>query len=256
MNKIRTIIADDEPLARKKIALMLDPHSEVEVLAECGNVRQTVEAVHKHKPALLFLDVQMPDGDGFQALEKISPEASPVVIFTTAYAEYAISAFEANALDYLLKPFDEPRLMKSLLRAKAHLTTVSRAETAGRLLDSSSLAREPAAASDRIVIKADGRIVFVNLSEIDWIGAASNYVRLHVGASSYLVRNTLSETESKLDQNRFVRVHRSIIVNVDRIREIASCNSGEFIVTLTNGKELPASRSYRENLEPLLIRTL
>jgi two-component system LytT family response regulator len=256
MNRIRTIIADDEPLARKKLGLMLAGDTDVQILAECANVRQTVEAIHKHKPTLLFLDVQMPDGDGFLALERISPEEAPVVIFTTAYDEYAIRAFEANALDYLLKPFDEPRLMKSLVRAKAHLLTISRAETACRLLDSASLSAKPASESERIVIKADGRIVFLNLSEIDWIEAASNYVRLHVGASSYLIRNTLSETEAKLNPTRFVRMHRSIIVNVDRIKELSPCNSGEFIVTLTNGKELPASRNYRENLEPLLIRTL
>jgi two-component system LytT family response regulator len=256
MTLIRTVIADDEPLARQKLALLLSADPGVQVVAECANARQTVEAIRKHKPAVLFLDVQMPDGDGFLVLERISPELAPVVIFTTAYDEYAIRAFEANALDYLLKPFDEPRLMKSLLRAKSHLITASRADTARQLLDSTSLGAEKTPEPERIVIKADGRIVFLNLSEIDWVEAASNYVRLHVGGASYLIRNTISETETKLDKHKFVRIHRSVIVNVDRIKELSPCNSGEFIVTLTNGKELSASRNYRENLEPLLIRTL
>jgi two-component system LytT family response regulator len=254
--KVEVVIADDEPLARKKLSLLLEKDPEVCLVEECGTVQQTIEAVNGKKPDLLFLDIQMPDGEGFLALEKIAPGAMPVVIFTTAFDQHAVRAFEANALDYLLKPFDETRFVKSLGRAKAYLAATASAGAISGLMDSLGALANGRVHPERLVFRAEGRMVFVNPCEIDWIEAASNYVRLHVGAGSYLVRSTVGEAEARLDAKRFVRIHRSVIVNGDRIKELKACNSGEFIVTLTNGKQLPASRGFRENIEKLLNRML
>lgn len=256
MSKVQVIIADDEPLARKKLTLLLQKDPEICLVEECGTVQQTVDAVNGKKPDLLFLDIQMPDGDGFLALERIAAEAMPVVIFTTAYDQHAVRAFEANALDYLLKPFDETRLIKSLGRAKSYLSAASSAVTMSGLIDSLGALARGRPQSERLVFRAEGRMVFLNPAEIDWIEAASNYVRLHLGTTSYLVRGTVGETEARLDRKRFVRIHRSVIVNVDCIKEVKACNSGEFMVTLTHGKQLPASRGYRENVERLFEKML
>jgi two-component system LytT family response regulator len=254
--KLEVIIADDEPLARKKLSLLLQNDPEVRLVGECSTVQQTVDAVNAEKPDLIFLDIQMPDGDGFLALERIAPDAMPVVIFTTAYDQHALRAFEAHALDYLLKPFDETRFVKSLARAKSYLAAASSAQTVAGLIDSLGALSHSRHQSERLVFRAEGRVVFLNPSEIDWIEAASNYVRFHVGAASYLVRSTIGETEARLDRKQFVRIHRSVIVNADRIKEVKACNSSEFMVTLTSGKELPASRGYREKIERLLEKML
>jgi two-component system LytT family response regulator len=256
MSKIKAILADDEPLARKKLSLLLASDEGVEVVQHCANVRETVEAVNALRPALLFLDVQMPDGDGFDALSQLKTEAMPYVIFTTAYDQYALQAFDANALDYLLKPFDERRFAKALERAKARIALAEEASTATALVNSLKTMAMERNGRERFVIKTEGRLLFLKLGEIDWLEAASNYVRLHVGQASYLTRSTMSEVEQKLAGSRFIRIHRSIIVNADRIKEVRPCNSGEFIVTLVDKKDLPASRGYRENLEPLLARTV
>jgi two-component system, LytTR family, response regulator len=256
MSRIRAILADDEPLARKKLSLLLASDSEVEVLRQCTNLRETVESVNTLRPALLFLDVQMPDGDGFEALSRVKTEAMPYVIFTTAYDQYALRAFDANALDYLLKPFDEGRFAKALDRAKTQIAMAEEVSTATALVNSLKTMATERIGRERFVIKTEGRLLFLKLGEIDWLEAASNYVRLHVGAAEYLTRSTMSEVEQKLAGSRFIRIHRSVIVNADRIKEVRPCNSGEFIVTLVDKKELPASRGYRENLEPLLARTV
>jgi len=256
MKKIATIVADDEPLARKKLSMLLENDAEIEIVQQCANVRQTVGAVNAMRPALLFLDVQMPDGDGFEALSQFRPEAMPYVIFTTAYDQYALRAFDANALDYLLKPFDQARFAKALQRAKTQLAMAQEASSASSLVNSLKTLAQERVDRDRFVIKTEGRLLFLKLAEIDWLEAASNYVRLHVGQASYLTRSTMSEVEQKLAGSRFIRIHRSIIVNTDRIKEVRPCNSGEFIVTLSDKKDLPASRGYRENLEPLLTRTV
>lgn len=250
VNKIFTIVADDEPLARKKLAFLLGKESDVLLLAECSCVEQTVSEVNTKKPHLLFLDIEMPDGNAFEALERIDPESMPVVIFTTAYDTHAVRAFEANVLDYLLKPFDEVRFRKSLDRAKLDLTNRKRSNTSSGLMNSMDILSSTL--KQKLVFRAGGRMLFVNPSEIDWVEAASNYIRLHVGSSSYLVRTTIREVETRLDPEQFMRIHRSVIVNADRIKEMKACNSGEFMVTLSNGKVLPASRSYRENIDSLL----
>ena len=254
MNKISVVIADDEPLARTKLTLLLEKEPGMSLLADCSTVAETISAVNAKRPQLLFLDIQMPDGDGFEALEKILPDAMPAVIFTTAYDTHAVRAFEADALDYLLKPFDEVRFHKSLDRAKSYLAdqrSLSGVSGLMRSIDALASGRR-----QKLVFRAEGRMVFLNPGEIDWVEAASNYIRLHTSISSYLVRSTITEAEARLDGGRFARIHRSVIVNVDKIKELRACNSGEFIVTLTTGKMLPASRGYRENIEGLVQKII
>jgi two-component system LytT family response regulator len=253
---IRTVIADDERLARQKLLILLESEPPVTVVAECQDGRQTVAAVRSFRPDLLLLDIQMPDLDGFQVLSEISEVEIPVVIFTTAFDQYAIRAFQANALDYLLKPFDRERLHLAMERARSELRKASDRAITHRILNLLSQVRSvPRAVADphdRLVIKANGRVVFVDLENIEWIEAAANCVRLHVGKESYLFRETISRISDRLDANHFVRIHRSTIVNVDKIKELIPVNSGEYIVVLRTGKELSCSRGYRAALQEIV----
>ena len=253
---IRTVIADDERLARQKLRLLLKPEPEVEIVAECRDGRETIAAIRSVKPDLVLLDIQMPDLDGFQVLEEIPPAEMPVVIFTSAYDQYAIRAFEAHALDYLLKPFDQERLHHAVERARQELRKIEDREVTHRILDLLSRVRsekQPAAEGDRrLIIKTKGRVVFLDLDEIDWVGASANYVRLNVGKESYLLRETITRTAERLDPNRFVRIHRSTIVNVRKIKELIPVNSGEYVVVLRSGKELSCSRGYRAGLQQMI----
>jgi two-component system LytT family response regulator len=253
---VRTVIADDEPLARRKLRILLDSEADVQVVAECQDGGQTVSAIRAYRPDLLLLDIQMPDRDGFQVLSEISREEMPVVIFTSAYDQYAIRAFEAHALDYLLKPFDQGRLHLAIERARFELRQSKDREITHRILDLLSRVKsdqqpipEP---EGRLVIKTKGRIVFLNLEEIDWVEAAANYVRLNSGKESYLFRETISRTSERLNPNHFIRIHRSVIVNVRKIKELIPVNSGEYIVVLKSGKELSCSRGYRANVQHLI----
>jgi two-component system LytT family response regulator len=253
---VRAIIADDERLARKKLRILLDSEPEVQVVAECEDGRQTVSAIHAHLPDLLLLDIQMPDLDGFQVLGEISPAQMPVVIFTSAYDQYAIRAFEAHALDYLLKPFDQERLHHAIERARSELRKSGDREITHRILDLLSRVRSEVPSGSepdgRLVIKAKGRVIFLNLDEIDWVEAAANYVRLNVGKESYLFREAISRTSERLNPNHFIRIHRSTIVNVRKIKELIPVNSGEYIVVLKTGKELSCSRGYRAALQRVI----
>jgi two-component system, LytTR family, response regulator len=251
---IRTIIADDEPLARRKLRILLASEPGLQIIAECKSGQETIEALRSLKPDLLFLDIQMPEADGFQVLEAVPAENRPVVIFTTAFDQYAIRAFEEHALDYLLKPFDQERLHSAVERARVELLKNGHSDLTNRILE--WLARsKPAANTDRrLVIKTGGRVVFLDMEEIDWVEASANYVRLHAGAQSYLLREGIGRVSERLDPNEFVRIHRSIIVNAQRIKELQPCNSGEYIVVLKDGKELPGSRGYRAGLQQLIER--
>lgn len=249
---IRTVIADDEGLARKKSRLLLAGESGVDVVAECENGKQTVAAVQAHKPDLLLLDVQMPDLDGFQVLDKIPADQMPVIIFTTAYDHYAIRAFETHALDYLLKPFNQERLHRAIGRVKDELLKSHEQSLKARILDLLSEAKPKSQQRRRLVIRTAGRVVFLDLTEVDWIEAAANYVRLHVGKDSFLLREGIGHISAKLDPERFVRIHRSSIVNVSRIRELQPCDSGEYIAVLKDGKELSCSRGCRPQLLRLI----
>lgn len=256
---VRTVIADDERLARQKLLILLESEPLVKVVAECQDGRQTVSAIRTLHPDLLLLDIQMPDLDGFQVLSEIPPEELPVVIFTSAYDQYAIRAFEANALDYLLKPFDQERLHHAVEKARSELRKQSDREIAHRILSLLSQVRSvprPAAELDsRLVIKANGRVVFLDLDSIEWVEAAANYVRLNVGKESYLFRETISRISERLDANHFVRIHRSTIVNVRKIKELIPVNSGEYVVVLKSGRELSCSRGYRAALQGIVEKS-
>jgi len=253
---VRTIIADDERLAREKLRLLLDSESKVEVVAECDDGAQTLSAVRTCRPDLLLLDIEMPGLDGFQVLSELSPREMPVVVFTSAYDQYAIRAFEAHALDYLLKPFDQARLHQAIERVRSELHKSQSGAITHRILDLlSRVESERQLASEqeqRLVIKARGRVVFLDLDEIDWVEAAANYVRLNVGKESYLLRETISRTSERLNPEHFVRIHRSAIVNARKIKELIPVNSGEYVVVLKSGKELSCSRGYRLALQHLI----
>jgi two-component system LytT family response regulator len=249
---MRTVIADDECLSRKKLLILLSSEEGINVAAECLDGKQAVEAVRLHKPDLLFLDIEMPDLNGFEVLEQISKEHLPVIIFTTAYDHYAIRAFEAHALDYLLKPFNQVRLHHSLERARAELLKSHEQNVQARLLDMLNTTRPEPKPLRRLVIKTAGRVVFLELNEIDWIEAAANYVRIHAGKDAYLLREGIGTMSAKLDSGRFVRIHRSFIVNINRIRELQPCENGDFIAVLRNGKELSCSRGCRSEVQRLI----
>jgi two-component system LytT family response regulator len=253
---IRVVLADDERLAREKLRLLLASESGIEIVAECGDGAQTVSAIRRHQADLAILDVQMPGMDGFEVLSQLSADEMPVVIFATAYDQYALRAFEANALDYLLKPFDQERLHNAMEKARMHLSGSQNREITRRILDLLSQIVPgmpvPTPGEGRLVIREKGRIVFLNLDQIDWIDASANYVRLNVGKESHLVRETIGKIAERLDPNHFVRIHRSTIVDVRKIKELIPVNSGEYIVVLRNGKELSCSRGHRAALQSLI----
>jgi len=253
IQSIDTLIVDDEVLARKKLCVLLERDPDFHIVGECATAVDAIRALQQLRPALMFLDIQMPDEDGFSVIRAIGPDARPKIIFTTAYDNYAIQAFDAEAVDYLLKPFDEERFARAVKRAKSEIL----ADIAHRANDGDEGGvvhsdRSP----ERFVVKSEGRILFFTTDEIDWIEAASNYVKLYSNGKGHLVRHTMNEMEHKLDPRQFLRIHRSIIVNVKKIRGVQPCNSGEFIVTLVTGKELPSSRGYRGNLGSLLKSAL
>jgi two-component system LytT family response regulator len=253
---IRTVIADDEPLARQKLLILLDSEPQVEVVAECPNGRQTVAAIRSFQPDVLLLDIEMPDLNGFEVLSEIPSDEMPQVIFTSAYDQYAVRAFEAHALDYLLKPFDQDRLHAAIERAGAEIRKRRNQDLTNRVLELLSEVKNgkrPVPEFDeRLAIRTNGRVVFLNLEEIHWIEAAANYVRLNTVKDSYLLRETISRVSERLNPSQFVRIHRSMIVNVARIKELIPVNSGEYVVVLHSGKELSCSRGYRSNLQHLI----
>jgi len=250
---VRAIIADDEELARKKLSMMLANEGGVQVSAECKSGAETLRALASYKPDLLLLDIRMPDLDGFAILSQIPEAQMPLVVFTTAYDQHAVQAFEAHALDYLLKPFDQERLHAALARACRELESRQERETTLRILHllSETAARQPET-SRRLIVKAGGRVIFLSVDEIDWLEAAANYVRINVGKQAYLLRRGIGEIAEKLDRSQFIRIHRSVIVNLQRIKELQPVNSGEYIVVLKDGKELSCSRGYRSELQELI----
>jgi len=258
------MIVDDEPLARRAIRLLLKHDSEIEIVAEAGSGSEAVRLIAQHSPDLLFLDIQMPGMTGFDVLEKIDAAQIPAIIFVTAYDQYALRAFEVHALDYLLKPFDDARFEKALRQAKAQveqreINKLSRKLFA--LLEDREAEQEEAAAEPkpersryltRLMIKSASRIFFLKVEEIDWIGAEDYYVKLHFGRKTHLLRESMNELEARLDPEKFLRIHRSSIVNLDRVKELHSHFNGDYVVILQDGTELKLSRSRREQLQTLL----
>jgi two-component system LytT family response regulator len=254
---IRTLIVDDEPLARDRIRHLLKDDPEIEVVGEAGDGRDAVAAVKRLRPDLVFLDVQMPGMDGFQALEILQAEIDlPVIIFVTAYNEHALRAFEFSALDYLLKPYEQERFRQSLLRAKKDRRRVFDTERNRRVLALLAQRKTGGSYLEWLSAKDGERIFLLRASEIDWIEAEGNYVKIHVGAKLHLLRETISFLETRLDPGTFIRTARSTIVNVNRIRELQAWARGDFRIVLHNGAELILSRKYRENLEALLHKPL
>ena len=257
-NHIRAIIVDDEPLGRTVIREMLRGDAEIEVSGECANGHEAVELISRVRPELLFLDVQMPEVDGFEVLRAAMQTMNelPLVIFVTAYDQYAVRAFDVHAVDYLLKPFDRERFGKAVQRAKAQLQQAHNNSVNERILALLEEQRARTRYLERLVVKAHGRVFFLKTSEVDWIEAEGNYVCLHVRKESFLLRETLSSLEAQLDPQKFARIHRSQIVNVERIRELHPWSHGEYHVILHDGTQLTLSRSYRERLHELLGKTL
>lgn len=259
--KIKTLIIDDEPLAREGIRMLAEDDPEVWVVGECATGQAAVAAIQKHRPDLLFLDVQMPELNGFEVLRQVGANLRPVVIFVTAYDRYAIQAFEAQALDYLLKPISDERFFQSLTRAKAQIAQGRAQEQNQRLramLENLQQGQTKAAAprsdprSERMVVKSGGQVFFISLSDIDWVEAADYYVILHVSGKSILLRETMAELEARLDPQQFVRIHRSAVVNIARIKELRASGRGDYTVILHNDTRLKLSRRRRKNLQELI----
>jgi two-component system LytT family response regulator len=254
---LRVLVVDDEPLAREKIRGMADLDSDLRVIGECANGAEAIEAIQNLKPDLILLDVQMPEVGGFAVLEALKDESLPPVIFITAYDHYAVRAFEVHALDYLLKPFDRERFQAAMERAKRQIRRESSNGIDERIIALLEQLKEPARYSERLVVKTGGRVFFLNTDEIDWIEAEGNYVNIHTGAKkSYLLRETISSLEAQLDPKEFVRIHRSAIVNINRIKELQPWSHGEYHIILHDGTRLTLSRSYREKLQSALGNSL
>jgi two-component system LytT family response regulator len=247
MPTLRTLVVDDELLARRRLTMLLADEPDVEVVAECENGEQAVAAIEAHAPDLVFLDVQMPEVDGFGVLEAIGPERMPAVIFVTAYDRYALRAFDVHAVDYLLKPFARPRFEQALARARASLLAPpadAAAEEANPLEALLEELRKGGRWLERLAVHEGGRVFFLRTAEIDWIESAGNYLKLHVGAEQHLVRGTIKGIETKLDPARFLRVHRGTLVNLDRVREIHPWFNGEYMLTLQDGTRLESGWGY------------
>jgi two-component system LytT family response regulator len=252
--KIRALIVDDEPLARKRIRSLLAQDSSVDVIGECSDGYKAVSSINELTPDLVFLDVQMPAMDGFDVIKTIGPERMPTVIFVTAYDQYALKAFEVNALDYLLKPFNRSRFQKTLERAKAMIRQTGNVNN--QLLSLLGDLRREQEIPDRFIIKSSGRVVFLRIEEIDWMRTVGNYVRLQVGRDSHLMRETMNGMEAKLNPDRFMRIHRSTIVNLDRVKEVQPWAKGEYVVIMRDGTRLIMSRRYRERLNERLNKPI
>lgn len=252
---IRTIIVDDEPIARNGLRVLLAADPDVQVVCECGNGIAAVEAIRRENPDLIFLDVQMPDLDGFGVLEQLQPEEMPAIVFVTAYDQYAIRAFEVNAIDYLLKPFDRDRFAESLARVKRHirLNRVSalsdKMVSLLRHLGSVAPGGSGPQRAGRILINDRRRVRFVRQVDIDWIEVQGNYLRIHTGADSHLARDTLTAMLEKLDPMTFLRISRSHAINVEQVEELRALDNGRYCFTLAGGTELQSSRRYREQVE-------
>lgn len=281
MGAIRALIVDDEPLAREGIRLLLEDDPDVEVVAECGSGAQAATLIAEEDPDLVFLDVEMPELNGFEVLEKTAADRLPFIIFVTAHDQFAIRAFEVHALDYLLKPFEDARFYEALERVKTEVRHTHDSQFAKRvsaMLADRKVAEEPLTAEpptadplgppeavrtggrapwlERLVVKRAGRVFFIEVGDVDWIEAADYYARVHVGPESFLLRKTMKSLEESLDPARFVRVHRSSIVRLDFVRELQPYFRGEYVVVLQDGTKLRLSRGRRRRIEQALGQRL
>ncbi|MCA1660271.1 MAG: LytTR family DNA-binding domain-containing protein [Verrucomicrobiaceae bacterium] len=250
--KIRTIIVEDEPLARERLRGLLEADPEIEVIAECADGHEAVKQIREQRPDLIFLDVQLPELDGFGVLAALGGGPLPGVVFVTAYDKFALKAFEVHALDYLLKPFDRTRFQAALTRAREQLARRHSPEIGAGLQELLAQLRSETKAANRVPIKSAGRTTLMKPEEIDWIEAADNYVNVHTRAGHHLVRETMGSIEGRLPPEQFVRISRSCLVNINRVQDLQPGPSGTYRVTLRDGTRLSASRTHRANLARLL----
>jgi two-component system LytT family response regulator len=257
MEPIRALIVDDEPLARELLGALVSATPGFTVVGECRNGREAVEVLRTHPPDVVFLDVQMPELDGFGVVEAVGVEQMPVTVFVTAYNEHALKAFDAQALDYLLKPFDDERLERTLKRVEAQVRLArGGAEVAPRLVALLESLQRRELYTERLVLREEGRASFLRVGDIDWVEAAGKHVQVHAGGRVHTVRESISTLEEQLDPKRFVRVHRSAIVNLDRVREVQAWFHGDFVLLLEDGTQVTTGRGYRERLQELLGKRL
>jgi two-component system LytT family response regulator len=248
---IRVLVVDDEALARKRIVDLLQQDSDVQIVGEVSNGAEALQLMQQEPPDLVFLDVQMPEGDGFELLEALGLENMPAVILVTAYDKYALKAFDIQAVDYLLKPFSENRFRQALQRAKEQISKNQQNVPGVKvLLQGTNGKKYPS----RLVIKSSGKVLFIRTSEIDYVEAAGNYLSIAVGKESHLIRDTMQNFETRLDPEHFIRIHRSTVVNIDRVRELQPLFGGEYAVILRDGRQLTLSRTYRMRVQQLLER--
>jgi two-component system LytT family response regulator len=250
---IKVLIVDDEPIIRRGLRNHLSRRDQYEVVGECCNGRRAIDDIRETRPDLVFLDVQMPEVDGFGVIREVGPSAMPAVVFVTAFDEYAVRAFDVNALDYLLKPFDEERFSRCLTRVEQRLAEPEKGESLVEKLASLVAEQAKPRTADRLAIRNSDRITLLQTEDIDWIEAADNYVEIHVGKQVHLMRETLSNLEQRLQPFRFLRIHRSRLVNADRIKELHPLFHGEYELVLSDGTHLTSSRHYRDVLQRLLV---
>jgi len=249
--KIRTLIVDDEPLARDRIKRFLRDEPDIKLIGESGNGAEAIEKIKAEKPDLVFLDIQMPEKNGFEVVKALDAKSLPTIIFVTAYDQYALQAFDVHALDYLLKPFNRERIKRAVARARENVEQRTFGNLDERLASLLADLKGEKKYLERLVVKSTGRVFFLKTDEIDWIEAAGNYVKLHVGRDSHMIRETMNGIEAKLDPDQFLRIHRSTVVNIDRIKELHPMFSGDYAVILRNGTELALSRNYRDRFSEL-----
>jgi two-component system LytT family response regulator len=246
MRALGALIVDDEPLARQRVRKLLEAEQDITILGECGDGVDAIDTIRAKKPDLLFLDVQMPEVDGFDVLGSLSREELPLVIFITAFDQHAVRAFEVHAIDYLLKPFDDDRFHMSLKRAREAMQQGSDAGTTQRLLDMLTEARAGRTGAKRIMVRSGGHITFLRTAEIDWIEAQGDYVSLHCQGKRHLIRENIGDLEERVQPEGFIRIHRSTIINIARIRELQPLFHGDYTVVLVDGSRLTMSRTFRE----------
>lgn len=244
------LIVDDEPLCRERIRMLLQPWPQIDVVGECGLGADAVRALRSRPVDLLFLDIEMPDLDGFEVIEQADPEHTPLVIFVTGYSDYAVDAFEVHAFDYLLKPIRRERFDGAVDRALHQMSGASGRERRERLDALAETLRPPQGGYvDRLVVRDGARWVFVRTAHVDWFEAAGNYVAVHVGGATHLIRQSMSALERRLDPAGFLRLHRRTVVNLDAVRELQPDAMGEYVALLRGGQRLPVSRRCRRKVE-------
>lgn len=248
--RLRTLVVDDEPLARAHLRSLLEARADVEVIGECGDGARAVERITSESPDLVLLDVQMPECDGLEVVRRIGAERMPHTIFITAFDEHALAAFEVHAIDYVLKPVNRTRFARAIDHAVA--LHAARERNATALGDAVEALREPRAGADRLAVRAGERVLFLRIADFDWIEASGDTVRIHAGRHVYEHRATLTQLEKRLPGDRFVRIHRSTIVNVERIAEFQPWFQGDWIIVLADGTRLQSGKSYRAKVRGLM----